>query len=216
MTAVIEHTKEDPKPAFVADDAFLAAFHAQYSTTLIKKAERFATTIAFRVGNLRAGDPSYLRAVTQSAISDTVIGDVSWDHANKSLEQHLYDVVHYRVRNDRAHEKRFPSERFELRDAATVVGAAVETAMGIDGPTSHQQEAQTAAVAAAAQLRAESEGDADALRVLDAFAQGVTKKVDILHLTDLTNDRYHSAWARLRRRAQDIPNSLWSAVRNRG
>ena len=79
MTIDIQVDQSPSSHPFVPDKAFLASFKTQYSESLTKASERFAMAMVFRRGKRAArGDVSYARALVQNALSDTILGDVSF------------------------------------------------------------------------------------------------------------------------------------------
>lgn len=223
MTTDFQVDPAAPRPAFAPDKAFIAAFRAQYSTSLVKETERFAMAMVFRRGKKSArGDLAYARALVQSALSDTILGDVTWDHALKPLKQHVFDVLLYRIRNDRRHDEQFVHEPYEVDAPRGAIAAEVEAAWATarsSSPSSIDPADHDLRSAMASALRTiveASKDDPDALVIIAAFNQGLSKRNEILSTTGLSAERYHSAWGRLRRRAQELPNRLWSAVRRRG
>jgi len=219
MTTDFQVDPAAPRPSFAPDKAFIAAFRSQYSTQLVKESERFAAAMVFRRGKRSArGDLAYARALVQSALSDTILGDVTWDYATKPLKQHVFDVLLYRIRNDRRHDEQFVHEPYEVHAPRGSIAAEVEAAWSAARPDTRpaEHEVRAAMVAALRTIADASKDDPDALVIIAAFNQGLSKRNEILAATGLTAERYHRAWGRLRRRAHELPNRLWSAVRHRG
>jgi hypothetical protein len=182
-----------PPPPFVPPAGWRDAFIRAYTPALRENVLRFArgrVRMLVRAGG-RVGEDD-ARDLVQAASADTALGVVTWDPAVKELEQHLIDVVKYRTRDEYLRLRRFPEVSLEsasvARDAERQLAANARN---------HHREAVDAD-AALAELRALAADDANVLRLLDAFVQGVTKRADVMRALGWSLKTYNATRERIR------------------
>lgn len=200
--------------AFIPSESWIDAFEAQacvpgFEEKLLRFARRRAAMVA-HAG--RRVDELYARELVQDALEDTLEGVLAWDPARVTLDKHLFDAIRSRTRHDYVQAQRFPHHAFDAADAPASLSAAVESSLSAQrgGASS---EIATAAERAVTEIRRLAANDADVLRLIEAYAVGATKKVDVLKVLDLTSKRYEAARKRMQRLVLQLPTAVREAVR---
>ncbi len=198
---------------FVPTEAWIDAFEAQacvhgFEEKLLRFARRRAAMVAHAGRRI---DELYARELVQDALEDTLEGVLAWDPERVTLDKHLYDAIRSRTRHDYVQAQRFPHHAFDATDAPRALSAAVETSLASQRGSS--SELAMAAERAVTEIRRIAAADADVLRLLDAYAAGATKKVDVLQVSDLTSKRYEAARKRMQRLVLQLPTAVREAVR---
>jgi hypothetical protein len=116
MTMPIENPK---RPQFTPDEAWIDAFATQNTSALREAARRYAARRLHRVGKSVSTDELDIRALVQDALTDTLFGEVAWDPAAKTLEQHVLDTLRWRTRDVRKRARKFRHERIDVFDEDT-------------------------------------------------------------------------------------------------
>ena len=131
----------------------------------------------------------------QDALTDTWLGDVTWDPAKAPLDLHLKRVIRSRTSMTMKHLTRFPRvaahaprldlerEMSDAMEAERTTGPAADLGAFMDG-----------VVGTLYMLGAD---DDDVLRILDCFNDGLVDRRDILRATKMTATTYHNARRRL-------------------
>jgi len=182
-------------------EEWIEAFEAQYAVGgFEEKMKRYARVRARMVA--RAGrrvDELYARELVQDAIDDTIEGTIVWDPARVTLEKHLLDAIRSRTRHDYVRALKFRHRGID------------EQAHVADSP--HEQLALIElAERTLAELRQLAARDHDVLRLLDAYAEGATKKIEVMRVAGLTSRRYEAARKRLQRLVRELPTEVREIV----
>jgi hypothetical protein len=189
------------------DAAWEAAYLAQLTDALAASVGGFAKKRASWLENKTKRKDNYLwRELLQDALTDTWLGDVTWDPEKAPLDLHLKRVIRSRTTMAMKHLTRFPrvaahAPRLELEhEMSGAMEAERETGNGddlgsvIDG-----------VVGTLYMLAAE---DDDVLRILDCFGEGVVDRREILRATTMTATVYHNARRRLMALVERLPQNL--------
>jgi hypothetical protein len=195
--------------AFCPSDEWIEAFENQASDELMDNLEGYAAMRARLV--VRAGgvaDEFYVREVRLEALEDTWRGVVAWDPGQKSLEDHLRDVIRFRSRHHIARARRF--RRQSLDEPGRTLA---ETEASLAARCAHGED-EAAAVAASAleELREAAVEDADVIAMIEAFAQDATKKVDVMRVTGMSSKQYEAARKRMHRLVKQLSPELRAAA----
>jgi hypothetical protein len=189
------------------DATWEAAYLAQLTDALAASVGAFAKKRASWVeGKTKRKDNYLWRELLQDALTDTWLGDVTWDPTKAPLDLHLKRVIRSRTTMMMKHLTRFPrvaadAPRLELElemsdamEAERTTGDAGDLGRFIDG-----------VVGTLYMLAAE---DDDVLRILDCFGEGLVDRRDILRVTSMTVTTYHNARRRLLALVERLPQNL--------
>jgi hypothetical protein len=189
------------------DAAWEAAYLAQLTDALAASVGAFAKKRAsWLEGKTKRKDNYLWRELLQDALTDTWLGDVTWDPAKAPLDLHLKRVIRSRTSMTMKHLTRFPRvaahaprldlerEMSDAMEAERAAGHAADLGSFIDG-----------VVGTLYMLAAE---DDDVLRILDCFGEGLVDRRDILRATSMTTTTYHNARRRLLALVERLPKNL--------
>jgi hypothetical protein len=181
-------------------EEWIEAFEAQLSVKgFEEKLKRYARVRARMVAHAgRRVDELYARELVQDAIDDTLEGIIAWDPGRVSLEKHLLDAIRSRSRHDFVQATKFRH-------------SCVDEHARIDDSTLERVDLASVTGRVLTALRAV--GDPDVLRLLDAYIQGATKKVDVMRVSGLTSKRYEAARKRLNRLVLQLPIEVRDIIR---
>jgi hypothetical protein len=214
MGQPIEKTK---RPPFVPDEAWIDAFTKQNTSEMLEAAKRYATRRMRRIGEAGGHvDEIDIRALVQDALTDTLFGEVSWDPAKSSLEQHVFDTIRYRTRDVRKRASKYTHERIDVFDQTS---EGTSTMGEIEGSLRLDQEAPTAAEIVfadqvIARLRELAARDPVVLRLIDAIAEGATEPADIMAVSELAPKQYRNARERLARLVRAMDDEINKGLRS--
>jgi hypothetical protein len=213
MTMPIE---KPSRPQFTPDEAWIDAFAVQNTSALREAARRYAARRLHRIGKSAHADELDIRALVQDAFTDTLFGEVAWDPAMKSLEQHVLDTLRWRTRDVRKRARRFRHERIDVFDEDTegsTTMASLESSLRADRETPTSDELLFAEQVLA-RLRELAARDEHVLRLLDAIAEGATEPADIAAVAKLNAKQYRNARERLDRLVKNMDNELCKGLRS--
>jgi hypothetical protein len=202
MSARIDESQDGDGPAWAPDEAWIDTLQAQLSKPMLARVRRYARARASMVA--RAGrkvDDYYARELVQDAIADTFTGALRWHPDAISLEAHLVRAVRCRTKDEKNRLTQFHHQALEdstdgARDAEHELSTACDA--------SPEGERRRHAADLLAQIREHVAGDRDVLRILDAYAAGVTAKADVLAFAGMRARTYHNAHNRLVRLARSL------------
>lgn len=189
------------------DAAWDAAYLAQLTDALAASVGAFAKKRASWVeGKTKRKDNYLWRELLQDALTDTWLGDVTWDPAKAPLDLHLKRVIRSRTAATMKHLTRFP------RVAAHAPGLGLEREMSdvMEAERASEQAVDLGSfvegvVGTLYMLAAE---DDDVLQILDCFSKGLVDRRDILRDSGMTATTYHNARRRLMALVERLPENL--------
>lgn len=193
-TATTVHT-----PAW--EDAFEAQLTGEMTASVMIYAKKRAEWIQ-RI--TRRHDDYLARELYQDAITDTWLGDVTWDPAKVPLELHLKRTIRSRSATRVEHLVQFPEDRVgKLKlDMETKMSDALEVQQATDLTlTSYIDDI-------VGRLYELAGDDAEVVQILDCFANDQIERRDIMRATGLDRLAYHNARRRLVRLVENLPNDL--------
>ncbi len=210
---------EQKRKPFEPTEEWLAEYERQADERLIGRARRYAKSRARSIAKVggRGADDDYVRELVQEALVSTFTGDLRWDPEEKTLEAHVLDVVRFRTKNDLARALHLPhvvldGERVSETGEYDTIEGEVSEALARSTPQS-SPELRIVVVETLAALRALAGDDPRVLPIVGAIEQGATTRDDVLALTDLTPEDYHTGRVRLTALVQQLPDSLRRAAR---
>lgn len=183
-----------------------AAYLTQLTDALAASVGAFAKKRAsWLEGKTKRKDNYLWRELLQDALTDTWLGDVTWDPTKAPLDLHLKRVIRSRTTMLMKHHTKFPrvaahAPRLELeREMSAVIEGERSGSVGdlsgfMDG-----------VVGTLYMLAAE---DDDVLRILDCFSEGQVERKDILRASGMTATTYHNARRRLLALVERLPHNL--------
>src|SRR3954470_3518182 len=105
---------------FTISNGWRAAFEAQCTRELLRKAERFAERRARKLRMVGVVlDDDYARHLMQDVLGDTTTGLLRWDPCAERLEDHIMDAIATRVHHEIARARRFPHVSLDDDPAAS-------------------------------------------------------------------------------------------------
>lgn len=199
-----QHTMDggrQPAAPFKPSEAWIEAFSKQCTDELQLHAQRYAKRRAQHIA--RAGghpESDYAHVLVQDVITDTLIGDLKWDH-EKPLIQHVLDSIRYRTRHDRKRAQRYRHYRIDAfgteREPASAP-SEYEASLAVDrcddSPETTRGSSEMLSV-----LRNEAVGDKHLLAFIDAVIDGARTRAEIMESSKLELKQYRTARERLQR-----------------
>jgi hypothetical protein len=180
------------KNRFVPTEAWIEAFHAQYTGALTELIGRYA---ARRVSGARQDTTSggYARALVLR-----VLGEPLWNPDTTPLADHLRAVIKSRTEADWDRGEGPPRVSMDVvtRDGRSPVRDAADRALRERSPDPRAAEN---AAAALAELRRRAAGDAEVLALIEAKARDAKSRAEVMRLTGFSEQQYRSARRRLNR-----------------
>lgn len=182
-------------------EEWIEAFEAQLAVTgFEERLKRYARVRARMVAHTgRRVDELYARELVQDAIDDTLEGVIAWDPARVSLEKHLLDAIRSRTRHDFVQATKFRHH-------------AVDEHTRVDDSLHARVEMVAVAERTVTDLRALAVRDHDVLRLIGAYTEEATKKVEVMRVSGLTSKRYEAARKRLNRLVLQLPTEVREVV----
>lgn len=190
-----------------------AAFKQQATDELTRRALRYARQRAALVR--RAGrriDNLYARELVQDALTDTWAGVVAWDPTECSLLKHVLDVIRSRSWKDAQWAQRSPHLSLDVNDTAAAITAEASHHLAVQGQLSPFMISELTVVVVS-ELRRLAQGDRAATSLLEAWADGVVGRSEVMHHTGMSRQEYRIARARLTYLVRELPSSLDEAAR---
>ncbi len=190
MVRVEPSSQPQPVQAqFEPSSEWLDQLASQCTPQLLQRLARYATYQLAQIAKFgHVADAYAARELVQDALYDTTVGALRWDPAERTLEQHLINVLRLRGKRARMHAERYPRLALESSDES-------------DAPNTGTSKHVNAAMA---QLRARAQDDDLVVRMLDAINQGAETRDDIVHLTGFSKSEYHNSRRRLNRLVNEL------------
>jgi hypothetical protein len=189
------------------DAAWEAAYLAQLTDALAASVGTFAKKRAsWLEGKSKRKDNYLWRELLQDALTDTWLGDVTWDPTKAPLDLHLKRVIRSRTTMMMKHLTKFPrvaahAPRLELEHE-------MSSAMEAERTTGHAGDLGTFIDGVVGTLYMLAAEDDDVLRILDCFGEGLVERRDILRASGMTATTYHNARRRLLALVECLPQNL--------
>ena len=187
----------------VHDPAWEDAFEVQLTGEMTASVMIYAKKRAEWIQRTTKRHDAFLaRELYQDAVTDTWLGDVTWDPAKAPLELHLKRTIRSRSAARVEHLVQFPEDRVRtLRlDMETKMSDAMEVGRTTD-LTNYVDDV-------VAKLYDLARDDAEVVQILDCFANDQIERCDIIRVTGLDRLAYHNARRRLVRLVEQLPNDL--------
>jgi hypothetical protein len=197
---------------FHPDEAWIEAFEHQNTDELRKRAKRFARSRARFVA--RAGgrvDELYAAELVHDALTDTLLGVLSWNPGVVSLETHVFGAIRCRTKNDRIRALRFRHCSIDASDAAGVM-TELESSLSAQHAVA-SPESQRFSTEVLDQVRELAGDDAPILRIVDAIALGASEPKEIMSLATMSEKTYKKARLRLGRLVEQLSNHVLQGAR---
>jgi hypothetical protein len=187
------------------------AFEAQAKAPLVRAALRYAcqrAALVQRVGG--RVDGLYARELVQDALTDTWMGALRWDPERCSLLDHLRGAIRSRTWKQVVGTARAPHLSLDHggREAADAEIARRHATTGNLSPILLASLARRVVT----ELGRLAEGDPPARLILDAWAEGLVDRDEVLAQTKLSVREYRAARARLAYAVQSLPRSVRDAA----
>jgi hypothetical protein len=189
------------------DATWEAAYLAQLTDALADCVGAFAKKRAsWLEGKTRRKDNYLWRELLQDALTDTWLGDVTWDPAKAPLDLHLKRVIRSRTTMMMKHLTKFPrvaahAPRLELEHE-------MSSALEAERAPGHTGDLGSFVDGVVGTLYMLAADDDEVLRILDCFSEGVIERRDILRATGMTVNTYHNARRRLLALVERLPQNL--------
>jgi hypothetical protein len=192
------------------------AWHAQFREQLlepnfIERVERYVWSRIWCLNLQRCvKDHRGASDYVQDALVDTIDGRIAWHPDRVSLKKHVMDTIKGRTAKDCKRQARV--RMCLLPDEQEAADQEIE--QGGEEAIERDEEWQRARRIVDC-VRERAASVPDVLLVLDAFANDLTKRVDVMRFTSLSAKRYDAACARLRRLREELPADLFPNKRRR-
>jgi hypothetical protein len=189
-----------------------AAFREQATDELSRRALRYARQRAALLR--RAGrriDNLYARELVQDALTDTWAGVLTWDPAKRSLLKHVLDVIRYRSWKDAKWVRRSPHLSLDVHDEAAAITAEASHQLAVQAHVEPFMISELTAVVVT-ELQRLADGDR-AATALEAWAEGVVGRSEVMRHTGMSRQEYRVARSRLTYLVRELPSSLDDAAR---
>ena len=189
------------------DAAWEAAYLAQLTDELAASVGAFAKKRAsWLEGKAKRKDNYLWRELLQDALTDTWLGDVTWDPAKAPLDLHLKRVIRSRTTMMMKHLTRFP--RVAAHAPRLELEREMSGAMEAERTTGHSGDLGAVIDGVVGTLYMLATEDDEVLRILDCFGEGVVDRRDILRTTGMSTTTYHNARRRLMAFVERLPQNL--------
>lgn len=195
-----ERETKDPRRRvpFAPDEAWLTAYEEQLTPVMVRRCcAAVAALLRSSTGMSRQGAEPYARELVQDALTDTFLGVVRWNPGKETLENHLRDVIRWRVRNERQRTARHVSLDDSGDRSPQMPTAAEEVELALAGARASDESAEARAIEGLAQLRRLAEGDAEVSAMIEVYERGARSRADVMILMDLSSAEYKKIRARL-------------------
>ena len=187
----------------VHDPAWENAFEVQLTGEMTASVMIYAKKRADWIQRTSKRHDTFLaRELYQDAVTDSWLGDVTWDPAKVPLELHLKRTIRSRSAARVEHLMQFPEDRVRnlKLDMETRMSDAMEVGQATD-LTSYVDDV-------VARLYELAGDDSEVVQILDCFASDQIERRDIMRVTYLDRLAYHNARRRLVRIVEQLPNEL--------
>ena len=189
------------------DAAWETAYLAQLTDALAASVGAFAKKRASWLESKTKRKDNYLwRELLQDALTDTWLGDVTWDPAKAPLDLHLKRVIRSRTTMAMKHLTRFPrvTAHAPRVDLEQEMSAALES----ERTTGNAGDLGSVIDGVVGTLYMLAADDDDVLRILDCFGEGVVDRRDVLRAASMNASTYHNARRRLMALVERLPQNL--------
>lgn len=197
---------------FHPDEAWIEAFEHQNTDELRKRAKRFARSRARFVARAGGrGDDFYAAELVHDALTDTLLGVLSWNPDVVSLETHVFGAIRCRTKNDRIRALRFRHCSIDASDAGgvmTELESSLSAQQAVASPESLRFSTEVLD-----QVRELAGDDAPILRIVDAIALGASEPKEIMSLATMSEKTYKKARLRLGRLVEQLSNHVLQGAR---
>lgn len=197
---------------FHPDEAWIEAFEHQNTDEMRKRAKRFARSRARFVARAGGrGDDLYAAELVHDALTDTLLGVLSWNPDVVSLETHVFGAIRCRTKNDRIRALRFRHCSIDASDAAGVM-TELESSLSAQHAAASPESLRFSREVLD-QVRDLAGDDAAISRMLDAIALGASEPKEIMSLATMSEKTYKKARLRLGRLVEQLSNHVLQGAR---
>jgi len=195
------------------DAVWEAAYLAQLTDALAASVGAFAKKRAsWLEGKTKRKDNYLWRELLQDALTDTWLGDVTWDPTKAPLDLHLKRVIRSRTTMAMKHLTRFP--RVAAHAPRLDLEQEMSAAMAGERMTGHTGDLAKVIDGVVGTLYMLAADDDDVLRILECFGEGLVDRRDVLRATKMNATTYHNARRRLMAFVERLPQNLRDQATN--
>jgi hypothetical protein len=183
---------------FAPDEAWITAYEEQLTPVMVRRCvAAIAALLRSLAGASRQGAEPYARELVQDALTDTFLGVLRWTPTKETLDNHLRDVIRWRVRNERQRVARQRSLDDPGDSSRGIPTATEEIEAVLAAALAHDESAEERAIERLAELRRLAEGDAEVSAMIEIYERGARSRADVMVLMDLSSAEYKKIRARL-------------------
>lgn len=186
------------KAPLASEEAWLAAYAEQLTPMMVRRCT--AAVVALlrsTVGTSRKSAEPYASELVHDALADTFSGVVRWTPSKETLENHLRDVIRWRLRNERQRAARHVSLDGPVDSSGQTQTTAEEIEAVLAAALAQDESAEERAIERLTELRRLAEGDAEVSAMLQVYERGARSRADVMVLMDLSSAEYKKIRARL-------------------
>ncbi len=189
------------------DAAWEQAFLAQLTHDLADSVAAFAKKRAgWLLGKTKRKDDYLWRELYQDAVTDTWIGEVTWDPHRAPLDLHLKRVIRSRTSMAMRHLTQFP--RVSAHAPTLDLEHQMSEVMAVNRASERGVDLRSYVDEVIESLYQLAAGDDAIAQILDCYGRGLLDRRDILRATGMTASTHHNAKRRLLRLVELLPQDL--------
>ena len=206
-------TGAEPLKEFSPTEEWRAEFQEQATRGNLDKLYRIAKArLGAYAGKGRHVDDADVEDVVSAVLVDTLSGTLTWNPARHDLYAHLKDAIKFRVRNEakstRKRKKHDPLEEDERNESLAPQIAAGAIVPTVTTPDERDEQLGRLADSALTDLRALAVRDVDVTKLIEALANRITDRDELIRVTGMNLSKYTNAWRRLGRLVNQLPVQL--------
>jgi len=206
-----DHDDDAPAP-FDPSEEWIEAFENQNTDDMRKRALRFARSRARFVARAGGrGDELYVSELVHDALTDTLLGVLTWDPAAVPLETHVFGTIRCRTKNDRIRALRFRHQSIDAADAGGVMCEVEATLASVQSAPS--PESLTFSAEVLQLLRNLAGDDVEIHRIVDAIEAGASAPREIMSVGQMSEKAWRKARLRMARIVDQLSNHVLLAAR---
>lgn len=191
----------------IRDAAWETAFLIQLTDAVAVSVGGFAKKRAsWLERKTKRKDDQLWREFLQDALTDTWLGNVTWDPAKVPLDLHLKSVIRSRTAKLMKHLSKFP--RVSAHAPPLELEREMSVVMEMERASEQAIDLRTYVDGVVGALLSLAAHDEQVVAIVNCFARGLVDRRDVLRHTGMTPAEYHNARRRLLALVSKLPQTL--------